>query len=316
MSPYPYPFYSILGPCDESSLSKIGDFDLCTRAESQVNLLIPDTVDPLLVERVAIADIQTFVAEFNSESENIQILFEYPLSVSAVVKVSLIGVDGTMGTGEKLALEKTLRDIFGPILQANDPAFSIDTLQVLLQEAENVRRRSLRRALQNDNGQQVPVNNVDLYLRATCSGGDCTNQFFETALLLEMGAITEALEIALRAAGREQGTDYFESLTRVQVADSGLGEVLPAPFTDEYQETEDSKIPAWVWVVLALDFVIILVALGWVMMRLRRRENEEAASKYDDYQAPDEASGFPEYTEDERQSLPAGQASFGSDDSD
>jgi hypothetical protein len=107
---------------------RLGDFDGCTRAESQVNVLIPTDMDPLLVERVAIGDIQTFIAEFNADRTDIQILFEYPISVSAVIRVTLLGVEGTADILEKEVIENTFRQICAPILQANDPTFTLSTV--------------------------------------------------------------------------------------------------------------------------------------------------------------------------------------------
>ena len=265
------------------------DFDICTKAETQVNVLIPADLDPDLVKRVALLDIQTFIIEFNADSTDIQILFEFPLAVSAVLKVSLLGVDGTMGTIEKEELEATFLQIFDAILQTTNPNFSIDILQVLTQEAENVRRRLLRSLQETTN---PPVNNIDLYIRASCEGTDCTNTKFEAVTLEEFAAITQALELALRAAGREADTDYFESLTAVQISDSGLNDLLPANMVGDYQQSENEKVPFWVWIVMAVDFILFAGAVLYVLWRLNVRKNAEM-NKYDEYGRPlNEDGGF------------------------
>jgi hypothetical protein len=255
-------------------------------------VLIPTDMDPLLVERVAVGDIQTFIAEFNADRTDIQILFEYPISVSAVIRVTLQGVEGTADTLEKEVIENTFRQIFAPILQANDPTFTLDLLQVLIQNASDGVRRLLRaslRALQGSvGGGSSPYNNVNLYIRSTCEGTDCTNEIFEQIMVSEFQAITEALEIALRAAGREAGLDYFESLTSVQIGSSDLSDVLPpSSINDNNEEKNDSgKTPAWVWIMLGLDVGILLLTLAWITLHYRPKE-EIKMKEYDDVQQED-----------------------------
>jgi hypothetical protein len=274
------------GSCEEAFVqNQLGDFDGCTRAESEVSVLIPADMDPLLVERVAISDIQTFIAEFNADQAGIQILFEYPIAVSAVIRVSLQGVEGTADTLEKEVMEETFRLLFAPILQANDPIFTLDLLQVLIQQASDGVRRFLRASLRMLQGADVvPYNNVDLYIRSVCEGTDCTDVVFKQIMVSEFQGITEALEIALRAAGRDAGLAYFETLTAVQVGSSDLGNVLPPGFASTFEntETDDDKIPAWIWIILAVDFVILALALAWVIMSRRQKEGEPEREENDE----------------------------------
>jgi hypothetical protein len=258
-------------------------------------VLIPADMDPLLVERVAIGDIQTFIAEFNADRTDIQILFEYPISVSAVIRVTLQGVEGTVDMVEKEVIETTFRQIFAPLLQANDPTFTLDLLQVLIQNASNRARRLLRaslRALQSGGGGggggSAPYNNVNLYIRSTCEGTDCTDDIFEQIMVSEFQAITEALEIALRAAGREAGLDYFESLTAVQVGSSDFSDVLPPALTNNEEKSDDGKTPAWVWIFLGLDFGILVLTLAWITLHYRQKEELEIKD-YDDVHQDDDA---------------------------
>jgi hypothetical protein len=253
--------------------------------------LIPTDMDPLLVERVAIGDIQTFIAEFNADRTDIQILFEYPISVSAVIRVTLLGVEGTADILEKEVIENTFRQICAPILQANDPTFTLDLLQVLIQNASDGARRLLRaslRALQGSaaaGGGSSPYNNVNLYIRSTCEGTDCTDDIFEQIMVSELQAITEALEIALRAAGREAGLDYFESLTAVQIGSSDYSDVLPPSSINDNDEEKsgDGKTPAWVWIMLGFDFGILVLTLAWITLHYRQKEELEM-KEYDDVQ--------------------------------
>jgi hypothetical protein len=255
-------------------------------------VLIPTGMDPLLVERVAIGDIQTFIAEFNADRTDIEILFEYPISVSAVIRVTLQGVEGTADIPEKAVIESTFRQIFAPLLQANDPTFALDLLQVLIQNASNRARRLLRaslRALQGSaaDGGSAPYNNVNLYVRSTCEGTECSDDIFEQIMVSEFQAITEALEIALRAAGREAGLDYFESLTAVQVGYSDLSDVLPPALTNNEEKSDNGKTPAWVWIFLGLDFGILVLTLAWITLHYRQKEELES-KEYDDVQQKDD----------------------------
>ena len=259
-------------------------------------------MDPLLVERVAIGDIQTFIAEFNADRTDIQILFEYPISLSAVIRVTLLGVEGTADTLEKEVIENTFRQISAPLLQANDPTFTLNLLQVLIQNASGGARRLLRaslRALQG--GESAPYNTVSLYIRSTCEGTDCTNQIFEQIMVSEFQAITEALEISLRAAAREAGLDYYESLTAVQVGPSDYSDVLPpSSINDNNEAQSDSEnTPAWVWIMLGFDFGILVLTLAWVTLHYRQKEepqmkeyddvHQEEAQQLDDEQQDDDA---------------------------
>jgi hypothetical protein len=263
-------------------------------------VLIPTDMDPLLVERAAIGDIQTFIAEFNADRTDIQILFEYPLSVSAVIRVTLQGAEGTADTSEKAVMETTFRKILAPLLQANDPIFTLDMLQVLIQNAGN-RARRLLRALQGSTsgGGSAPYNNVNLYIRSTCEGADCTDDIFEQIMVSEFQGITKALEIALRAAGREAGLDYFESLSAVQVGSSDLSNVLPPALTNNEEKSNDGKTPSWVWIFLGLDFGILVLTLAWVTLHYRQKEELKLKEYNDVHQEDDVLQGDDEQQEDE-----------------
>jgi hypothetical protein len=177
-------------------------------------------------------------------------------------------------------IENTFKEIFGPLLQANDPSFTLSILQVLVQQASGgTRRLQQLRALQED--VVVVENNLDLYIRSTCEGSSCTDEMFESIVLEEFQGITQALEIALRAAGREAGSDYFETLTAVEIDESELNDVLPAALRDEYEQPEDEKIPAWVWIMLAFDVGILVLGMAWVTMHWRAKERLEM-EEYDD----------------------------------
>jgi hypothetical protein len=263
--------------------------------------LIPIDMDPLLVERAAIGDIQTFIAEFNADRTAIQILFEYPISVSAVIRVTLQGVEGTADTLEKAVIESTFRQIFAPLLQASDPTFTLDMLQVLVQNAGN-RVRRLLRALQGDastGGGSAPYNNVNLYIRSTCEGTDCTDTIFEQTMVSDFQAITKALEIALRTAGREAGLDYFESLTAVQVGSSDLSGVLPPALTNNEEKSDDGKTPSWVWIFLGLDFGILVLTLAWITLHYRQKEELKIKEYNDVHQEDDVQQEDDEQQEDE-----------------
>jgi len=131
---------------------------------------------------------------------------------------------------------------------------------------------------------------MPIYVRASCvelgAGAANTENLCTVQMLQELmttkgnNNFAPTLLMALQAGGPvNANSDYFSSVTRIVFGDElvDFDPPLVSPAYGPDISTQSNEVPAWVWIVLAIDVLILLCAGAWVAYRqyYRRRMVEE-----------------------------------------
>jgi len=230
------------------------------------------------MERVALVDIQKFIRDFNANSTNININFEYPVSVKTSIVIILEGVVGTMGAAEENIFISTFESGFGPLASHNEnPSYELDKAEVIVQEAGNLQR--LRRVLEEEGTMQgTSYNKAQIFIRATCGTSNCTNENFEIFTFEKMKESSGVLAVMLRNYGEKAGTLYFENLYGITVGESLIA--VPPRENDivlNNAAPQQEDAPTWIWIPVGIVVGIFACTLCWVTVRINQRDEKESA---------------------------------------
>jgi hypothetical protein len=278
----------LVGSCGPTTIAQYSDlYQYCVQAEHTLDLTLPASVDPKLIQRLVLLQIQLFFLAMNNQdqltsrpdaatlqqvaqgvldslggnnnnnrpkNEQVYLRFEFPIAVSADLRVALRGVSENVAEFTDVNQE-ILIQVLSSFLQqflnqssssSTAVSMQLDGIQIIsftpLSEwtaAYGGQRRQRRRQLQTTvtipPGAAVPTTgvsledtglHVDMSVQSYCAGAEtCTDDALEEALAnvppnaaAGNNLSQAALEEQIRAEAAQQASDYFNSLFNVSLS--------------------------------------------------------------------------------------------------
>lgn len=262
-----------VGTCSWSSSS-----DSCAEFESTISLTASTGTEDL-VGRASLAEVQQFVDEFNSDSENsnIAVTFLGPFIVSANIIVRLQNTDRIMNDSEIAVFESTFLEVIVPL----DDNVSLTSAKVFFQEEHIEDRRRLSQTLSTD----VSVR-VDGKCRA-CSSG-------EFGLLVNDAVGASSSDFEQELQNNDDG-DYFDDVVVTDVTQESQTPSLATSSTAAEAATPN-KFPYAVLYALAGGVAVVLGGVFYIANRNRKaRLLEDAYIKEEQLRMRDSGNGTESY---------------------
>lgn len=253
---------NILGSCVETD-QPFPDFPECNYVETTVFADVDFRVDRDIVEDVVLDDVRlNFIPNFNANSLEARVWYEYPIPLFTELTVRLVGIAYIMDGEETIFFEGTVFDALAELL-ATTTDFELHSITVIRQEASPTERRFLKE------GEQY--NEVTIGVKAVCS--DSTEECSELDLRRSMRNSAYGPILKRELNTDQKNFPYFDLVQKIQI-EAVQVPTLPDPVEIKEYDHDRSGVPVWLWVVIVLDIVIIASVVLYVWLRNGRRQTQ------------------------------------------
>lgn len=247
-----------------SSSSNSFQFGFCNQVETTVSADVGAVVDPELVGRVFTDEIrQSFVDEFNAQTNTAQINFDYPIVVKASQLLELDGATRAMTISEEDFFLLHVASIMEGVLRVNSEPIAFE-----FQDA-TVINQSIRQPSPPE--EPFGTNSVRVQLRAVCGNeATCTDDAFQALVDRQAPSFGQPLFQSLTIEGDE--LNYFNTLSNIHMQGKPVA-IIPTlpPAPSRVVEEGRDRIPLWVWMLVIVDAVIIIALVIYLTRKRKRR---------------------------------------------
>lgn len=264
-------------------------FSQCFDAVTFIDAVLDDSMLPPVVERGILNHVRVFVStSFNELYPDMHTLFVAPIYRSTSIRLTLVGLTEIMNVTEA----NLFVTVFQTRMQeALNPIYTLQQVQILLQDAlgpsTTAATRRLDMVVRNTVDSSSSAANtakviVSMFLQAICSSPstNCTLDNLNQTVAERATELASSLLTTLQAQGStELRSPYFDQLQEILIEKDYFSNDLP-PVPEAYvPDTPTGEVPIWLWIVLGVDGLILVLAMLWVVFKVRRRQRENRDRK-------------------------------------